>query len=73
MTFSFKSIFIHTVALFSIGEVGGDLHQTSLIDTHAHQSFVHPFNQLLLSNIHVVGAATVVAENRWTTNNLISR
>lgn len=57
-----KGIVIHTIALLSIGEVRGDLHKTSLIDTHPHQSFVHAFNQLLLSNIHVVGAAPVIAE-----------
>lgn len=65
----FKSIIIHTIALFSIGELGGDLHQTSLVDTHPHQSFVHPFNQLLLSNIHVVGAATVIAETDGARSN----
>lgn len=53
---------IHTVSTLSVGEVRGDLHQTSLVDTHPHQSFVHPFDQLLLANKHVVRAATVVTE-----------
>lgn len=59
---------IRTVALFSVGEVRGDLHQAPLVDTHPHQSFVHPLDQLLLTDKHVVGAATVVTETRQNTS-----
>lgn len=62
MTRSLKDINIHTISLFSVGEVRWDLDQTSLIDTHPHQSFVHPLDQLLLANKHVIGAATVITE-----------
>lgn len=51
-----------TISLFSVGEERGDLHQPSLVDTHSHQSFVHPFDQLLLPNIHIVCAAAIVTE-----------
>lgn len=51
---------VRTVSPFSVGEVRGDLHQAPLVDTHPHQGFVHPFDQLPLSNKHVVGAATVI-------------
>lgn len=63
---------VHTISLFSIGEVRGDLHQTSLVDTHPHQSFVHPLDQLLLTNKHVVGAATVITETNTAQLNFSS-
>lgn len=53
---------IRTVALFSVGELRWDLHQSSLVDTHSHESFVHPFNQLLLANKDIVRAATVITK-----------
>lgn len=49
-----------TVSLFAICEVRWDLDQAPLVDTHPHQSFVHPCDQLLLANKHIVGATTVV-------------
>lgn len=53
---------IRTISLFAIGEFRGDLHQTSLVDAHPHQGFVHPCNQLLLAHKHVVGAAAIITE-----------
>lgn len=61
----------HTISPTSVGEVRGDLHQTPLVDTHSHQSFVHPFDQLLLADKHVVGAATVIAETDQDTVKLL--
>lgn len=57
----------HTVSLFSVGKVRWNLDQAPLVNAHPHQSFVHPFNQLLLANIHVIGAATIIAETRTKT------
>lgn len=63
---------IRTISPFSIGEMRRDLHQTSLVDTHPHQSFVHPLDQLLLANEHVVGVATIITETDRTHLNFTS-
>lgn len=54
-------IIMITVSFLPVGQLWGNLDQSSLVDTHPYQSSVHPFNQLLLTHIHIVGAAAVIA------------
>lgn len=51
-----------TDAFTSVGKLRGDFHEPTLVHTHAHQSLVHPSNELPFAHKHVECGSPVIAE-----------
>lgn len=50
-----------TDAFTSVGKLRGNFHEPTLVHTHAHQSLVHPSNELTFAHKHVECGSPVIA------------